>query len=416
MLIIFKTIQKNIKHIDDLKKYEHTRHLDPSIHHQMWNSAFFNAIFDRETGNKRDDIDMEVSILSQLSKYEEDIESVKIKELPLGEKLRLDFLLVTNEGSTEMRRNEASNTLYRFGLVRKDELSSSNMKVISITQTSPTNIYGAETYFSSKFIQQITNYLKSAIWQYYYDNNIEKNQKIKGRGLGIFETMLSPKTVTSLKEIVSSKPKGYDFNQLLEELVGDVFDETHPIIKDIIQDINDYFENITFKNDDSFVKDFTRLLSSSAKTKLVKYATLFKNKIKGGEDVVRSTASVSSTMSFETLLEDPAFKAQMREYIANDFVLAMEDSIFFFGDFSYYKDPTKRRKIISNNGATIIAGNMMKSALQFIEDNDSLTAIYHNNKNLPNLPRNQAVVRKLHYMIPLLTLNGLMIKRERNQN
>lgn len=394
MLLISSLIENGeINTFSDFDKYNELYHLNPIRNHQLKSSWMMRMLFD-ENGNKIPNRKLKISVLSQITINKEtgEKEEKKISEIKKDEKMLMDFLLVTREGSSEIRRLETSNTTYRISIVDDKTGTSRYMK--------PTTI-GRQGFASESFQIQIKDYIESAMFMY----NHHKDKADKNNILGVFEEMLGPSISKSLKEEINKYPKDHDFSSFFNEI-----EKSNPTLyNDVSKRIVDFFEMMTFGNEQgidelfnepSYAKMFVD--NSSSKTRdMIKTFMSYSTKVIG-PDIIRS--GLQNFSSIKTLVEDPIFKTQLREFIAIDFINAMEDSLWFFGDYSYFKDPIKRRKIIGNNGTIAMSGSIIARAEKAQRQSKSLTKLYREFNKKPMVDKNYKNVRKFIMKDPKITL------------
>ncbi len=373
MIIIESILNKHINNVSEMDEYPELNHLNPRINPQIWNSFIFRNIFNSSTGDKIPGAVISLQNIAQVSLINDkgELEAKKMSELREDEKFLYDFLMVISEGSSEIRRLETSNTAYRLGITRNNGIKDLYIKPVKI---------GSDGFKNAGFQNIIKNYIQHAATKYKYNQDpknrdLDQNHANKDM-IGVFDEMLGL-TSPKLKAFVDEY-KG-DMNLLMHNI-----ETTDPeLYKKITNEIIDYFEEITLSN------STTRHNTTSYKTKINSVLstksedTLFKLNIFQGENVFVQ-------LDHNLKIRD----SYLRDFIANDFIMAMEDSILFFGDYTYYKDPSKRRKIIGNNGSINIMGNIFRNAEAAERKVNSLTSVYHNNKGTV-LNKNYGLVSKV---------------------
>jgi hypothetical protein len=398
MLLISKLIQHGVKSFDDFDKYPEISHLNPKRNPQFHNSWILSKLFDTDKtspnyGQRLDSYQMSISVLSQVSTNNEDgsKESKKMSELSLDEKLLTDFLLVTREGSSEIRRLETSNTGYRISVVNTAEGRYDFVKPVTILN---------KNFDDPVFLGKVRGYLLSAISNYAYDLTKEDSPKRLGqRGLSIFDELLGTEVSDQLKSLVAGKVKenpSYDWNEFFNDLQTQTDDPLEVttgdrLFKKVNEQIARYFEGIAITGDNSIHKQMAQIWSDKTKKELVDLAVKFKG-ITKVSDVIKSEGS--DFHNFEELHADPGFKRQVRDFIANDFIMAMEDSLLFFGDYSYYTDPIKRRKIIGNNGVIGITDASDAEIEKMQIEKGGLQSVWMQHKGIKDMEKNYRLVRK----------------------
>lgn len=371
LLILSKSLRNKVSSFEDFNKIPELRHLNPIVNPQYRNSWMIRNMFDKN-GRKVPGMNIDFAVISQISTNDEQGNKVekKLSDLTKGEKLGVDFLMGTREGTTEMRRNEASDTGYRMSLVREVDGNYEYMKPVTL---------GRSQFKDEDFLNQMRNYVQAATWKYVYDRDVEQylDKGKDGRPLlGIFDSMLSPQLVSRIKDYIDEKAADFDWNTLIKDMETN----NNSLFVDLSNGIADYFEDITFRNEDSFAKDFERLLPQSVKNLYLTLADTFRGRTVNGNVIQTSRAGIGS---FSNLMRDEQFMRQMREYIANDFIMAMEDSLLFFGDYTLYKDPAKRRKVLTNNGSTAITDPIIANSERIQNEHNSLVSVYREARNLP---------------------------------
>lgn len=383
MLLTEMLINEHINSIDDFSKYPELAHLDPVKNPQIMNSWIFARIFNKD-GTKKENIKLGVSNISQLSVINTDqtVESKRMQDLKEDEKILFDFLMGISDGSTEIRRLETSNTAYRLSLQNVDNIGKKFIKPVKIR---------TEGFSSPVFLSNVRNYIQHAAWKYQYNQDSD-NRKIDVNyagmdTLGVFDEMLTlsaPKVKSFIKE------KGGDMNTLMSRI-----EQSDPeLFSQINKEIAEYFEGVAIKNEDS-------------------YKNLFKDRLsEKGRAILSNLSSIQST---ETLISVDALgnlsDYLYRDFIANDFIMTMEDSLLFFGDYTYYKDPIKRRKIIGNNGSINIIDNIMSEAIAAQRKANSLTTIHQEAKGIIS-DKNNKLVRKT--VVSDVKMNSKAISRNEN--
>lgn len=338
MLVTEMHINEHINSFSDFANYPEMSHLDPIKNPQVLNSWMFSKIFAKD-GSKVPNMRFGISVISQISDItDEDVESKRIQDLSAEEKILADAIMLATEGSTEMRRMETSNTAWRLSLQRMSGIDRKFLKPVNIVR---------DGFSNPAFLNQMRNYIQHAAWKYQYyrtqenrDRDVNHANKAMDH-LGVFDEML-PLSKEKIKTFI--REQGGDMNTLMvrmETLDNELF-------KEMTEEIIKYFEGITLTNDNSYKNMFNNMLSEKSKAKLATLASI-------------NSDNNPFYMQVNTLnqLSDNMF----RDIIANDFIMAMEDSLLLFGDYTYYKDPIKRRKIIANNGSIHMVDDIMAEAM-----------------------------------------------------
>ena len=368
MLLTEMLVNEHVKTIADFAKYPELAHLDPIQNPQILNSVVFNRIFS-QNGEKRPNFRLGVSNISQLSIItpEELVESKRMQDLKEDEKILFDFLMVISEGSSEIRRLETSNTAYRLSIQEVDGNTKRYIKPVKITRS--------DKFANPTFLSIIRGYIQHAAWKWNYNQNPD-NRKLDVNyankdTLGVFDEMM-PLSSTKIKTFILEN--GGDLNTLMARIEKQDPELFNTINKEIVQ----YFEAITLTNEDSYRNIFNQKLSEKTKGILATLSNIN----------ARNNPMYISINSMGQVDENI-----FRDFIANDFIQTMEDAILFFGDYTYYKDPIKRRKIIGNNGSINIVDGIMNHAITAQKSQNSLVSIYHKNKNITS-DKNNKLVRK----------------------
>jgi uncharacterized protein YktA (UPF0223 family) len=380
MLLTEMLINEHINDIADFSKYPELAHLDPVQNPQILNSYIFGMIFAQD-GSKRPNMRMGVSNISQLSIIfpNEAVESKRMQDLKEDEKVLFDLLMGISEGSTEIRRLETSNTAYRLSVQNIDGNYKKFIKPVKILRT--------DGFSNATFLSMVRNYIQHAAWKYQY-NRDENTRKIDvnyaGKDtLGVFDEMLTlsaPKVKTFITE------KGGDMNTLMARIEkGDP-----ELFKQINKEIAEYFEQLAITNTDSYKNAFNEKISEKGREILSNLSSIQSNK-----------TLITTNMYGE--MDDYIF----RDFIANDFIMTMEDALLFFGDYTYYKDPIKRRKIIGNNGSINIVDGIMTQAIAAQKAVNSVTTIYQKANNIIS-DKNNKLVRKT--VVSDVKMNSKLLK------
>lgn len=369
MLITEMLMNEHINSFGDFSRFKEMRHLDPIANPQIRNSWLFSRLFSPE-GTKNPNMRMGVSVISQVSDiYEDKVDSKTVSQLSMEEKALMDFILIKTDGSTELRRVEASNTAWRLGLYRMDGVERKFLKAVNIE---------VDGFQNPAFLNQIRNYIQHAAWkfQFYLD---EQNRKAAAKHnnnaidkLGIFDDII-PTTASKVKTFI--REKGGDMNTLmlrLEQSDPETFNKMN-------QEIAEYFENLTFDDKAGYKTVFNSLLSDKSKNIL---------------RTLSNTKAISNPLYMKVNTMDSITDGAFRDVIANDFIMMMEDSLLFFGDFTYYKDPIKRRKIIANNGSVNMTDDIIAQAMSAQTSARSLKKTYQEIKNGRMTEKDYQLVKK----------------------
>lgn len=366
MLLTEMLINEHVRSTADFAKYPELAHLDPIQNPQILNSFIFNSIFAQD-GSKRPNRKLGVSNISQISDISPQgvVESKRMQDLKEDEKILVDLLMVISEGSAEIRRLETSNTAYRLSMQSVEGNDKYYIK--------PVRIQRNDGFRNPSFLSIVRGYIQHAAWKYQY-NLDPKNREIDVNypgidKLGVFDEML-PLSSPKIKDYI--KDNGGDMNTLMARIEkGD-----KDLFSQINREIAQYFEDITINNSDSYKNVFNEKMSEKGRNVLADLKSIISTKTLIDTDYLGN-------------LEDYIY----RDFIANDFVMTMEDSLLFFGDYTYYKDPIKRRKIIGNNGSINIVDGIMTQAIAAQKTANSLTDTYQKAKNVTS-DKNNKLVKK----------------------
>lgn len=338
MLIADMLINEHINSYSDFAKHPELSHLDPIKNPQILNSWLFRKIFS-PAGTKVPNMRLGVSVISQVYDIsDETISGKRIQDMSAEEKMLADFIMLKTEGSSEMRRMETSNTAWRLSLNRIDGIERTFIKPVDIENTGFSN---------PAFLSQIRDYIQYAAWKYQYyqiEANAKRDSKHANNGLeklGVFDEMI-PLTKERLKSFIR-KAEG-DMNTLMVRLEK----EDEELFKDMNKEIVNYFEGITITNTNSYKAAFNKALSQKSQRILFDLSNI---------------NSVHNPFYLKMTTTGQFNDGMYRDVIANDFIMAMEDSLLFFGDYTYYKDPIKRRKIIANNGSVNIVDDIIAQGM-----------------------------------------------------
>lgn len=361
MLVIEMLLNDHINNFSDFSKYSELSHLDPIKNPQNLNSWLIRRMF--SDGTKIPNMRIGVSNISQFARISDKIVDIKqTKDLTLGEKLIWDFLMVFSNGSAEIRRLEASDTAYRLALVSGKERREFK-KAVDISSVGGFN--------NANFLHQIGLYIQHAAWKYQYNLNHQTDENYKKKdSLGLFEDMLI-NTKERIKKFI--KDKDGDMNTLMERLERDDVGLFNEMKDEIIK----YFEGISIRDADSYKNLLKENLSERD---LEMLDELSSDNIKGVSGVLDLAA--------DGLPSD----YHLRDFIANDFIMMMEDSLLLFGDTTYYTEPIKRRKVIGNNGSINIMDNALAMAFDALHES-SLSKTYQKNKGIVT-EKNHKLVKK----------------------
>jgi hypothetical protein len=376
-------VNEHINSIEDFAKYPHLSHLDPIKNPRMKNSVVLNMIFD-ETGKKRDGYVLSISTLDIVTLVTRDFkgyqfaEQHKLSDMNADLKLFTDIVMIGQEGWGEGRRMEASDTSWRPGVVKMEGEERVFVKPF----------YNISSFDNTRFLSLIRGYIQYAASNFkYYNNpvNEERSKYYKRRKeLGVFDEML-PDSSDSIKEYIKD---GVDPNDLMVTIEKDDPTLFQKINKEIIK----YFEDIAFNNDNSFKNSIDGMLSNRSKVMLKNLSQIDSN-----------TNAFYMTVDEYNNLKD----SKITDIIAHDFIQVMEDAIWFFGDYTYYEDPVKRRKVEANNGSINILGNTLADAVNVQMKHYSLSSVYHNSKGT-TLDKDPQIVRKT--VVNDITMESDMLK------
>lgn len=377
MLLVTKLIEYDVKSFDDFDKHSELRHYNPKRNPQYLNSFVIQQLFDKD-GQMKPHMKLKVSVISQISINEKDGTKTekKLSETNADEKLLMDILMNRREGSGPIRRLETSNTDYRMAVVDTSNNDYKFVKAITIDK----NGFG-----DVEFLKRVQGYIQAAIFNYVYDLTQETTEaRKKNMGLSLFEEMLGD-SAEDVKKIVRRKlaeNPNYDWNNFFFDLEAPNLlevTEDSKVLAAVQKKIIGYFEGIAVANDDSILRQLPYILSERSKGMLETLAREFKGKTLNG-DVVPTRGGFNN---FSDLMRDEKFQILIRDFIANDFIMAMEDSMLFFGDYSYYKDPIKRRKIVGNNGSIAITDVTDAQIEKLMAEKGGLLSVWRKAKGLP---------------------------------
>lgn len=408
LTLVQTLLNEHVRSKEDFAKYEGLKHLDPTLNPQIMNSWIMKRILDENLigefklglSNMATVVDIDSKsavVMKQMSALKED------------EKILYDFLALLFEGSTEIRRLETSNTAYRIFL---KNMYGDKIKPVNFKST-----FGYQNFSSPEFLSIMHGYIQHAAHKYkYYRDPAHRAEgqgaeKIVGKELsaridqlGVFDDMLL-KSIKKLKSVISSYEG--DLNKLFRYLEKN----DKNLLEAINLDIVNHFEKVAITGDNSYKNEISKKLSSQSRAKLA------------------DIASVST----ETLFLDPQTGIPhddiIREVIANDFIMAMEDSIIFFGDYTYYKDPAKRRKIIGNNGSVHFVSKADESLYEALHS-DSLESVYQKARGIEAKKDHQLVSKvviadrkmKSHYLstgedgLPIIISDLLKVRKQKFGN
>lgn len=367
MTTVESFINDHIHNVSDMDQYPALNHLNPRINPQIWNSILFQNIYDPNTGQKRIGNRLGLTNIANISirtNDNESIESKKISALRVDERLLIHMLMVRSEGSGPMRMLETSNTAYRLSLI----VNGRHTKIVNVA---------SKGFRDPNFQRIIRGYIQHGAFKYQFNQNSANRDAGSATtwqvgqldGLGIFDEMI-PTSAPKIKDLIKNGTVK-DMNSLMKYIE----DNDEVLFRTINEEIKRYFEDLTIDNEDSFKVDVKRILSEKSL------------------DILEQLESINSEQPSVSMRDGAVRDDILRDIIANDFIMAMEDSLLFFGDYSFYKDPAKRRKIIANNGSTNGSGPIMAAAKKALVDANSLESIYQNSKGIKST-KNPQLVRK----------------------
>jgi len=381
MIVTETIVNDHIRNITDFAKYPEVAHLDPVINPAVLNSVTFSKIFAQD-GSKRPNMRLGVSNISQVSAIntDESVESKRMQDLKEDEKILVDFLMMLSEGSAEIRRLETSNTAYRLSIQETEGNMKRYIKPVKITRQ--------DNFTNPTFLSIVRGYIQHAAFKWLYDQNPD-NRKLDvnyaGKDtLGVFDEML-PLSASKIKTFILDN--GGDMNTLMARIEK----KDNELFKSINKEIVEYFEDVAINNPDSYKNVFNQKLSEKSKNVLTNLSNIQSNK-------------TFITTDYLGNVDDYLF----RDFIANDFIMAMEDAILFFGDYTYYKDPIKRRKIIGNNGSINIVDGIISDAISAQKAVNSVTGIYQKAKGVTSEKDNR-LVRKT--VVSDVKMNSKLLNR-----
>lgn len=350
MTLIESLLNDSVNNFSDFNKHAELTHLDPALNPQVLNSAIFKNMFNQNTGEKNSNYKLGVTNISQVTLINSDssIEAKRLSDTTEEEKMLYDLLMVRSEGSGEMRRMETSNRAWRLSLMKSGADGYFNAKIIKI---------GQDGFENPNFLRIIQGYIQHASFGYkFYQDPINAAAAVNYKGkakLGVFDDMLLS-TSSKLKKIVVEEK---DLNSLFSNL-----EKSNPdLLKDVNKEIVSYFDDISVgAHPDSYKNYIKKNLSTKSR------------------EVLSALKDVNtSQVLIDTDLTGMPKDAVLKDFRANDFIMAMEDCILMFGDYTYDSDPGKRRKYGSNTGS-IDKGDPITNQLMLTQyQNNSIASIYH---------------------------------------
>ena len=385
MTLVESLVNEQIGNVNDFAKLSpNLDHLDPTKRPEIMNSYFYKQLFD-ENGDRRANIKIGLANISDITFiYENDsIESKKLSKMISEEYMLIDFLMLAKYGTSEIRRLETSDTAYRQYI----SVDGRAKKPVDFRASS------SKHFREETFLDIVRGYIQHASvkYKYYRDpKNREKNVQgirdpktgklkvLPGESLpridqlGVFDGML-PRSIDKLKKFIEEY-KGHP-NSLMQDLLK----KDRDLFIQINDEIVNYFEDLSINKPNSYKNTLKKELSTKSRYILNRIASINPSFIymitKKGEQ--------------EPFVADNIIK----EVIANDFIQTMEDALLFFGDYTFYEDPAKRRKIIGNNGSVDLTDSMRAKTKQVFHQH-SLEKLYQDMKGIKK-ERNHKVVRKL---------------------
>ena len=374
-------LNNHVVSFSDFAKYPSLSHLDPIKNPAILNSYIFSNIFNPFSGEKSDTRGLGLStigvvhIIDELDTGAKVIENFNLVEQDVDKKLLVDILMSLSEGWTETRRVEISTSSWRVGLVDKTSGQRRFIKPVD----------NLESFSDVQFTNRVWAYIQHAAWgyKYYQDNPDEagqfKQSETLRNNLGVFDKMI-PNSVKELKEFIKSF-KG-DLNTLSYQLKVD----NPTLYYKIESEINDYFEGVAFSNEDAYSKEIYKILSNNSLKALDTISNI-------NSEANRRLMGITTREGNEIRLT----KKAVIDIIANDFIQVMEDSILFFGEYHYYADPLKRRKIVANNGSIALFGETVSEFYTHLMNVSSHQAIWNQiNKDAKNKGKDRYdLIRKI---------------------
>ncbi len=373
-----------IQSFKDFDKYEALYHLNPIRNRQLLYEPWIRMIFD-DKGNKIPSMKLKISVLTQQTINSEIGEKIEktTGELSIGSKILFDFMVVSDTGYSEIKRMETSDSSWRQSVF--NENTGKDVPILK-------NI---ESFKDGQFLTIIHHYITSAAFMYRFHKSKEGTGYLEKpiNNLGVFEEMLGKDITDEIKSFVNSKPLDYDLNNMLGELL--MLNEE--FIEEIEKKVVSYFEDITFGNqfgidslgEDSFSKFFKDNISEedfSKVSKLIKYSQVYNGKF--------PFKTLKTPGNISELFSDKKFKEKITQFVATDFLNSMADSAMFFGDYTYWKDAIKRRKVIGNNGSIHTVTGELLNAVNAQLNFKSIKKTYRDFYKMEPSTKPNSVVRK----------------------
>lgn len=397
MLLIRDLINSNqLNSFEDFDKYEEIAHLNPLRNRAMKEDLFINQLFDK-SGKRKKNINLRITVIGQQTQSTIEGEKIEtlVSEFSKGQKMLADFFLTRLTGSSEVRRMETSNTAWRISIL--DELTNKEIKFLDIQEAGFKDV---------RFLLTMRGYIQSAAFMYRFHKGKNDSKTKKGNVLGIFEEMLGDSLTKEIKKEIDARPKEFDLNNLF----NDIMQKGNQDLIDRINDrISDFFEMISFGNKDGIDEymggsSYHKMMSDEMSNEdftLVKKIIEYGRKFRGTTPINLGTTPQNK----EDLFNNEVFKMQIRDFVANDIVMALQDSKWFFGDYTYFSDAIKRRKIIGNNGSTHVLDGDIKRAVEAQFNSRSLRKTYREFNELGESTKDVAHVRKTVLADPKVPLD-----------
>jgi hypothetical protein len=355
------------------------KHLNPITNPKLRNSLIIQALFKNDGSLQDPSLKLSFDRLHSFTYQNEegDTQTMKLSEMNESQKITYDLITMLRYGVSEIRRAEASNSFWTLYLKK----GSNPIRLLKDRVGTDLN----PSFDNNAFITAVQGYIQYAMTEFHNELKdprlaANKQKLLDSKAgvskynlrLGIFDDMLSSKTIKKLKD---SAEKNQDNN--------DFFDKEFDLGLQVRKEVADYFEGIAIKNKDSYLNEIKNKLADTELSLLKRLALYDSTKVFGKPVLTIKDSSID-------LFENPDFKNNIRDYIALDFIMIMEETMLLFSDYSNYKDPIKRRKILVNSGTTIVHDNFtdlyLKSAVK-----QSHANIYHQGKT-PD--RNWSLIRR----------------------
>lgn len=301
------------------------------------------------------------------TKDNEKIESNLIKTLNANELIVNRFIDFTVNDRLDKGYNgiilhnmEASDSVYRMSLSSDKESSNSRKGDIKFHLPSSSSV----EEISPEALKQIFNYFKYSTVQYLEFYNKRKNTNEEPgeyEKIGIFESMLKDNDLSGnegkkLLEEWKNLIKDIDFDSNTANNIDRIESEN----LDLVLKIKNIFKNYLRNSAISYIKFLNETKGELTSEHLKTIITSF-----FGMTVDPFGIPVSQT-------QDAINSMQVRvaiNFVVADFISAFEESIHFFGDLTYFKDPSKRRKTLVNTGTTAHLDEFLREQFRDLNNN-----------------------------------------------